>query len=916
MITKETTESSVLQWARGVTDQPVSQSHLAADGRFQVDGKFFARGGKRWRIQGVTYGPFAPSGAGDFFPSASVVQDDFTRMVHAGINAIRTYHLPPAWLLHQAEEHRLAVFLDLPWRKHLCFLDSADAQHEAREAVRRAAELGRQHPCVLAYSVGNEIPPNIVRWHGRRKVERFLAELADSARQIDPKALLSYTGYPPTEYLELPFLDFATFNVYLHDLETFRRYLLRLHNLVGEKPLLLGELGMDTLRNGELEQARFLSGHLRAAVLAGLAGAFVFSWTDDWHTGGCAVQDWAFGITHANRLPKATYHSLREQFAATPAQLLTSTPRVSVVVCTYNGARTLDQCLQSLGALDYPDYEIIVVDDGSTDGTAAIVSGYPQVRAIHQPNQGLSAARNVGLREATGTIVAYTDDDCFADRDWLTLLVAHLQRTDAAGVGGPNLTPEDGRLAACVGAAPGQPMHVLESDQVAEHIPGCNMAFRREALLAIKGFDPAYKKAGDDVDLCWRLQQAGYWITFAPGAFVWHHRRQNARTYFRQQAGYGEAEALLRFKHPDRFNGRGDGKWRGMVYGPSLQGLCFSDAIIYQGTFATGLFQCIYQPGPAHWAMLPSTLEWHLLIVLVGLGAMFWPWAWLGVAGMLLLSLAVALLQGFQAHLPSRHGNFRSRLLISAFCYAQPLVRSWARYRTRFFAYRPPVADNVRHIDPALALPLTGTRTVAYWSEDGCDRLNLLGCVVLYLNEQRWGKTVDSGWSEWDLEIYCHPWTVVQVCTAQEDHGAGKYLIRVCYRLRASGYLQTLATMSAGLGLVGAVLLSWPLAAVAGACLGLFLGLWWRGTRKACLAIGLLDKWAAELSMIRHEGFLAARATPGDTDPPPGLFRRLLWRVRKLLGRSKPTDSSSREAEAFAGASQNGRGSMDPRIGL
>ncbi len=98
------------------------------------------------------------------------------------------------------------------------------------------------------------------------------------------------------------------------------------------------------------------------------------------------------------------------------------------------------------------------------------------------------------------------------------------------------------------------------------------MAFRREALQAINGFDPQYRKAGDDVDVCWRLQQAGLWITFAPGAFVWHHRRQSPRAYLRQQAGYGEAEALLRFKHPDRFNGRGDGKWRGVLYGAVAPG--------------------------------------------------------------------------------------------------------------------------------------------------------------------------------------------------------------------------------------------------------------------------------------------------------------------------------------------------------
>src|SRR5439155_1463664 len=126
------------------------------------------------------------------------------------------------------------------------------------------------------------------------------------------------------------------------------------------------------------------------------------------------------------------------------------------------------------------------------------------------------------------------------------------------------------------------------SDQVAEHIPGCNMAFRREALETINGFSPQYRKAGDDVDVCWRLQQAGMWITFAPGAFVWHHRRQGPRAYLRQQSGYGEAEALLWFDHPDRFNARGEGIWRGKMHGAAACGLRLWLPIIYRGTYAAG----------------------------------------------------------------------------------------------------------------------------------------------------------------------------------------------------------------------------------------------------------------------------------------------------------------------------------------
>jgi GT2 family glycosyltransferase len=830
--------------ARAAPEGIRHRAGTSLSGRVRVDGKLFARDGQRLRVCGVTYGPFAPNGEGEPFPEPERVREDFSGMRAASVNAVRTYHLPPEWFLALADEEGMGVFIDVPWAKHLCFLESRSACEEARQAVRRAAERGREHPCVLAYSIGNEVPPNVVRWSGARRVERFLGELADVARQADPECLVTYASYPSTEYLDLSFADFATFNVYLHDPETFRRYLFRLQNLVGDKPLLLGELGMDTLRNGELEQAHFLAGHLREATLMGVAGAFVFAWTDEWHTGGHPIHDWAFGITRADRSPKASYHALAEVWEQPPVGLLPAAPRVSVVVCTYNGGRTLDQCLRSLQVLDYPDYEVIVVDDGSTDSTRAILERFPSIRAVHQPNRGLSVARNVGLHEATGEIVAYTDSDCFADPDWLTHLVYQLRRSGAAAVGGPNLTPDDGWLTACVAASPGQPTHVLESDQVAEHIPGCNMAFRRDALLSINGFDPQYRKAGDDVDVCWRLQQAGHWITFTPAAFVWHHRRQGPRAYLRQQAGYGEAEALLQFKHPDKFNGRGDGKWRGVLYGNSLQGLRVGEPIVYRGVFGSGLFQCLYQPGPAHWAMLPSTLEWHLVTALIALAAVFWWPAALVVAGLLGLSVVVAALQARQAVLAPRHAGFVSRVLITGLCFAQPLVRSWHRYRTRLFSHAPPRTPPPCPGRRGERLPLTGRRAVAYWSESGTERTELLSLFIACLLENRWGTAIDEGWSAWDVEAHGHQWTALRICTAQEDHGGGKRLIRVRYRLRLTAFARAIGM----LGIIIAGVLAFcdvtSGAAAGSLLLVLLLGVWWRGAALAGNVVEGFDRLA------------------------------------------------------------------------
>jgi GT2 family glycosyltransferase len=818
----------------------------------------FIRNGERLRLHGVTYGPFALNTEGFPFPGDNQVHDDFLQMQAAGINSIRAYHLPPKSLLAKAEELDMSVFVDIPWPKHVCFLESEKAQKAARQAVRAAVERGRNYTSVVAYSIGNEIPPSIVRWHGARKVERFLAELCDTAKQVDPHCLVTYANYPPTEYLNLNFLDFITFNVYLHSREAFRRYLFRLQNLYGHKPLVLGEIGMDTLRHGEQTQAEFLAGHAEEAILMGLAGVYVFSWTDEWHTGGHSIKDWAFGITKADRSPKRAFHELQEVFERSPAEFLPETPRVSVVVCTYNGGRTLEQCLRSLRAVNYADYEVIVVDDGSTDNTRSILSRFPEVRAIHQSNQGLSQARNMGLQAATGSIVAYTDSDCYVDPDWLSLLVGQLLAGEASAVGGPNLTPDDGRLAACVAASPGQPMHVLESDQVAEHIPGCNMAFRRDALLAINGFDPQFRKAGDDVDICWRLQQAGQWITYAPGAFVWHHRRQTPKAYLRQQAGYGEAEALLRFKHPDRFNGRGDGIWRGALYGVSLQGLRLGQSLIYRGTFGTGLFQCIYQHGPAHWAMLPSTLEWHIVALLMAVTGLYWTGAWVGVALMVLLSALVAVLRCRQATLPSHYDSLASRFRVAALCYAQPLVRSWQRYQTRFFAYHSSrLGANSQGVDKRL-MPMIGRLTVNYWSEEGHDRIQFLKAAVDHFDHQGWNKTLDSGWSSWDMEIHCHPWTVLRAYTAQEDHGGGKHLIRVGYRLRLSEYAKPIGAMAALVAAAAAALVSWPLAIVAVALFLSLTAMWISGAYRSSHAIRALDRVARELGLVRCEPRSAA----------------------------------------------------------
>ena len=220
------------------------------------------------------------------------------------------------------------------------------------------------------------------------------------------------------------------------------------------------------------------------AFRGGLAGAVVFSFTDDWWRDGRRVDDWQMGLTTRDRQPKPSFAAVREMFAAAPHFPLPRAPKISVVVASLQRRAHARPCLDSLKSLNYPDYEVILVDDGSTDTTPQIAARYPEVRYLrHQKNLGLSVARNTGIAAATGEIIAFTDADCRADEDWLYYLVGDLLESEFAAMGGPNLLPpEDSAVAAAVMASPGGPAHVMLTDRQAEHMPGCNMAFYNWAL--------------------------------------------------------------------------------------------------------------------------------------------------------------------------------------------------------------------------------------------------------------------------------------------------------------------------------------------------------------------------------------------------------------------------------------------------
>jgi len=744
-------------------------------------GKFLWVGEEKFYVRGVTYGPFRPHPDGHTYPSPKGVARDFALIAASGMNAIRTYNAPPRWLLDCAQDHGLRVMVGLQGERHFAFLEDKKALENIRKQVTEGVRTCSGHSAVLSYTIANEIPAHIVRWHGARKIERFIESLFCSAKDQDPEGLFCYANYPTTEYLDLQFLDLVCFNVFLESRPRLEAYLARLQNLAGNRPLVMTEIGLDSMRNGEAAQAASLDWQIRATFAAGCAGAFIYSWTDEWHNHGQEVKDWKFGLTDHDRIPKPALSSVRRAFADAPFEPGIRWPRASVVVCTFNGSRTIRQCLEGLGKLRYPNYEVIVVDDGSTDGAGDIALEY-NVRVIRTENRGLSNARNLGLAAATGEIIAYLDDDASPDPDWLSYLALTFLKTNSAGVGGPNIPfPDDGEVAACIAHAPGGPTHVLLSDQEAEHIPGCNMAFRRDRLQSIGGFDTQFRVAGDDVDVCWRIQEAGGRLSFSPAAMVLHHCRGTLRGFWKQQVGYGRAEAMVERKWPGKYNTAGQIAWGGRIYSDGLlRSVQCARGRIYQGTWGTAFYTRMYSPQPGLLHSLPAMPEWVLLnVLLAGLSAMGFLWPRLLVAlPLLILGLAVGLLTvalriSFIRFSSCPETHFaRARLRVfTAFLYLlQPLARFWGRLRYEFGLWR----DRRK-----AGLSFPRRRGFRLWNEQWQSPIERLEAVESTLREAAAVVRRGGDYDDWDLEVGSGIFGNVRLCLLSEEYGSGKQLVRL-----------------------------------------------------------------------------------------------------------------------------------------
>lgn len=227
---------------------------------------------------------------------------------------------------------------------------------------------------------------------------------------------------------------------------------------------------------------------------------------------------------------------------------------------------------------------------------------------------------------------------------------------------------------------------MLIADDRAEHVAGCNMAFRRTTLERMGGFDPALTSAGDDADVCWRLLDAGHAIGFAHAAQVWHHRRDTVARYLSQQHNYGRSESMVSGRHAERFNRLGQARWGGFLYSSPRLRWPLLRPVLYHGYFGLAPFQRVARRRAdaaisLGSALLPLLAPAALAGAVVGA---WWPLALIVPALAALLITSYAVLAASAVH-PHRDEPvpFRLRCLAGAVHALQPFARTLGRLSAR-----------------------------------------------------------------------------------------------------------------------------------------------------------------------------------------------------------------------------------------
>lgn len=236
--------------------------------------------------------------------------------------------------------------------------------------------------------------------------------------------------------------------------------------------------------------------------------------------------------------------------------MVNQSPRVSVIIPTSNGEATIGRCLEALinQTAVQDSYEIIVVDDGSRDRTCDQVEEYEQVRLFNQEKSGPASARNLGLNQARGEIILFTDDDCEPVEDWIDRMLAPFQREEIVGVKGAYLTRQQALVPRFVQLEFEDKYDRMARDEYIDFIDTYCAGYRKSILIDNNGFDTTFPVAStEDQELSFRLARQGYKMLFEPRAKVYHLKHpRDIGEYWRKKFNIGYWKVVVHRRHPDK----------------------------------------------------------------------------------------------------------------------------------------------------------------------------------------------------------------------------------------------------------------------------------------------------------------------------------------------------------------------------